>query len=85
MIFQYHFAASGFVVSISEPARSYGNPSTGFPSADSGYHDYAEANNVITTYSVNLSSEPKIGTWRLQVRDVYATDTGYLNSWSITL
>jgi hypothetical protein len=43
------------------------------------------ADNVITTYSVNLSSEPKIGTWRLQVRDVYATDTGYLNSWSITL
>jgi len=43
------------------------------------------ADNVITTYTANLSTEAKNGTWRLQVRDVYSTDTGYLNSWSITL
>ncbi len=43
------------------------------------------ADNVITTYTVNLSSELKNGTWRLQVRDVYSVDTGYINSWSITL
>jgi hypothetical protein len=43
------------------------------------------ADNVITTYTVNLSTEAKNGTWRLQVRDVYATDVGYINSWSITL
>jgi subtilisin family serine protease len=43
------------------------------------------ADNVITTYSVNLSSEAKNGTWQLRVQDVYAADTGYINSWSITL
>ncbi len=43
------------------------------------------ADNVITTYTTNLSTEAKNGTWRLQVRDVYRTDTGYINSWSITL
>ena len=43
------------------------------------------ADNVITTYSANVSTETKNGTWRLQVRDVYSTDTGYINSWSITV
>ena len=43
------------------------------------------ADNVITTYTVNLSSEAKNGTWRLRVQDVFALDTGYINSWSITL
>ena len=43
------------------------------------------ADNVITTYTVNASTEAANGTWRLQVRDVYRTDTGYINSWSITL
>ena len=43
------------------------------------------ADNVITTYTANPSTEAKNGTWRLQVRDVYRTDTGYINSWSITL
>jgi carboxypeptidase T len=43
------------------------------------------ADDVITTYTVNLSAETKNGTWRLRVSDVYSTDTGYLNSWSITL
>jgi subtilisin family serine protease len=43
------------------------------------------ADNVITTYSANVSTETKNGTWRLQVRDVYSIDVGYINSWSITL
>jgi hypothetical protein len=43
------------------------------------------ADNVITTYTTNVSTETKNGTWRLQVRDVYSQDTGYINSWSITL
>ena len=43
------------------------------------------ADNVIATYTVNASTETKNGTWRLQVRDVYSADTGYINSWSITL
>ncbi|MEV1289758.1 S8 family serine peptidase [Micromonospora sp. NPDC049679] len=41
--------------------------------------------NVNTTYTVNLSSEAANGTWRLQVRDVYSGDTGYLNTWTLTL
>ena len=46
---------------------------------------FDSADNVITTYTVNLSPELKNGTWRLQVRDVYSYDTGYINSWSLTL
>ncbi len=41
--------------------------------------------NVNATYQVNLSSEAAGGTWRLQVRDVYRGDTGYLNTWTLTL
>ena len=33
IVFQYHAAASGLVVSMSDPARSYGRPSIGVPSA----------------------------------------------------
>ncbi|WP_189046535.1 S8 family peptidase [Micromonospora sonchi] len=43
------------------------------------------ASNVNATYQVNLSSEAAGGTWRLQVRDVYRGDTGYLNTWTLTL
>jgi Zn-dependent metalloprotease len=43
------------------------------------------ADNVNTTYPVNLSSEAADGTWRLQARDVYAQDTGYINTWTLTL
>ncbi|MES8247499.1 proprotein convertase P-domain-containing protein, partial [Cutibacterium acnes] len=42
------------------------------------------ADNVITTYNVNLSTETINGTWKLRVRDAYSGDTGYINSWSIT-
>ncbi|MFF5214061.1 S8 family serine peptidase [Micromonospora sp. NPDC000442] len=41
--------------------------------------------NVNTTYTGNLSSEAANGTWRLQVRDVYGGDTGYINTWTLTL
>ncbi|MER7333263.1 MULTISPECIES: S8 family serine peptidase [unclassified Micromonospora] len=43
------------------------------------------ADNINTTYTANLSSEAANGTWRLQVRDVYAGDTGYINTWTLTL
>jgi subtilisin family serine protease len=43
------------------------------------------ADNVDTTYTVNLSSEAANGTWRLRVRDAFALDTGYLNSWTLTV
>ncbi|MFC7615955.1 proprotein convertase P-domain-containing protein [Actinokineospora soli] len=41
------------------------------------------ADNVITTYTVNASSEVANGTWKLQVRDVYSADTGYIDAWSL--
>ncbi|MFS8063587.1 MAG: proprotein convertase P-domain-containing protein, partial [Luteimonas sp.] len=42
------------------------------------------ADNIIKTYTVNLSSEAINGTWKLQVQDAAAGDVGYINSWSIT-
>ncbi|HEX6360041.1 M14 family metallopeptidase [Actinophytocola sp.] len=41
------------------------------------------ADNVIATYTVNASSEVANGTWRLQVRDLYSADTGYIDSWRL--
>jgi subtilisin-like proprotein convertase family protein len=43
------------------------------------------ADNVIATYSVNLSAKPANGVWKLKVADVYAADTGKLNSWTLDL
>ncbi|MCF7221883.1 proprotein convertase P-domain-containing protein [Marilutibacter chinensis] len=40
--------------------------------------------NVIGTYTLNLSSEPLNGTWKLRVNDNASQDTGYINSWSVT-
>jgi aminopeptidase S len=42
------------------------------------------ADNVITTYTVNASTEVANGTWKLRVQDVAAQDTGYINSWKLT-
>ncbi|MEU7901370.1 M4 family metallopeptidase [Actinoplanes sp. NPDC049118] len=43
------------------------------------------ADNVNTTYTTNVSSEAGDGAWKLQVRDVYSIDTGYINTWTLTL
>ena len=43
------------------------------------------ADNINTTYTGNLSSETADGTWRLRAQDVYSTDTGYINGWTLTL
>jgi serine protease len=40
--------------------------------------------NIIRSYTVNLSSEPLNGTWRLRVNDNASGDTGFINSWSLT-
>lgn len=40
--------------------------------------------NIIRSYTVNLSSEALNGTWRLRVNDNASQDTGFINSWSIT-
>ncbi|WP_433389018.1 S8 family peptidase [Micromonospora sp. KLBMP9576] len=50
---------------------------------NSSYFDGAD--NINTTYTANLSSEAANGTWQLRVRDAYAGDTGYLNTWTLTL
>ncbi|WP_223878070.1 proprotein convertase P-domain-containing protein [Luteimonas sp. MC1825] len=42
------------------------------------------ADNINSTYNVNLSSEARNGTWKLRVNDNSAGDTGYINSWSVT-
>ncbi|MFG1778790.1 S8 family serine peptidase [Micromonospora sp. NPDC049051] len=50
---------------------------------NSSYFDGAD--NINTTYTANLSSEAANGTWQLRVRDAYSGDTGYLNTWTLTL
>ncbi|HZX79069.1 proprotein convertase P-domain-containing protein [Lysobacter sp.] len=42
------------------------------------------ADNLVQTYTRNLTSEPLNGTWRLRVNDNANADTGYINSWSVT-
>ncbi|MEV0714174.1 trypsin-like serine protease [Asanoa sp. NPDC050611] len=43
------------------------------------------ADNVDQTFTVNLSGEARNGAWKLRVRDAASADTGYLNSWTLTL
>ncbi|REF96410.1 subtilisin family serine protease [Asanoa ferruginea] len=43
------------------------------------------ADNVNATYTVNLGSEAANGTWSLRVQDVARLDTGYINTWTLTL
>jgi subtilisin family serine protease len=43
------------------------------------------ADNVDTTYTVNLSSEAANGTWKLQVQDRYRVDVGNIDSWTLTV
>ncbi|NOT86980.1 MAG: S8 family peptidase [Lysobacter sp.] len=42
------------------------------------------ADNIVQTYTVNLSSEALNGTWNLRVNDNAGGDVGYINSWSVT-
>jgi subtilisin-like proprotein convertase family protein len=42
------------------------------------------ADNINTTYTVNLSTEALNGTWKLRVNDNASGDTGRIDSWSIT-
>ncbi|NBE84015.1 S8 family serine peptidase [Micromonospora sp. NEAU-HG-1] len=41
--------------------------------------------NINQTYTVNLASETRAGTWTLRVQDAAAGDVGYINSWTVTL
>ncbi|BAV96788.1 S8 family peptidase [Lysobacter enzymogenes] len=44
----------------------------------------AGTDNIVKTYTVNLSSEALNGTWKLRAADRASVDTGYINSWSVT-
>ncbi|GII22218.1 S8 family peptidase [Planosporangium mesophilum] len=46
---------------------------------------YDAAPNVDTTYTVNVSGEAANGVWKLQVQDRYLADTGYLDTWTLTV
>ena len=43
------------------------------------------ADNIVKTFTVNLSTETINGTWKLRVKDAASSDVGYINSWSITM
>ena len=43
------------------------------------------ADNINQTYTVNLSSEPANGTWKLRVQDAAGGDIGRIDSWTINL
>lgn len=47
-------------------------------------HTGGSADNVVGTFTKNLSSEALNGTWKLRVNDNAGGDTGYINSWSVT-
>ncbi|MCC5031925.1 M28 family metallopeptidase [Streptomyces sp. WAC 00631] len=42
------------------------------------------ADDVIATYTADVSGETANGTWKLRVRDVYRQDSGYIDSWKLT-
>lgn len=43
------------------------------------------AANVDATYTANLSTESAVGTWNLRMQDVFAEDSGHLDSWTLSL
>ncbi|WP_434445130.1 S8 family peptidase [Lentzea sp. E54] len=43
------------------------------------------ADNIAQTYTANLSSETRNGTWTLRVRDAATADVGTIDTWSLTL
>jgi Zn-dependent metalloprotease len=42
------------------------------------------ADNIVETYTKDVSTEALNGTWKLRVIDNASIDTGYINSWSVT-
>ena len=41
--------------------------------------------NINQTYTRDLSSEPRNGTWNLRVRDTRRPQAGFIDSWTLTL
>ncbi|WP_274561753.1 S8 family peptidase [Streptomyces spiramyceticus] len=48
-----------------------------------GYGTGGSSDNLITTYTVNASSEVANGTWKLRVNDNASWDTGKIDSWAL--
>ncbi len=46
---------------------------------------FDSADNVNSTYTVNLSGESANGAWKLRANDLFDGDTGYINTWTLTL
>ncbi len=46
---------------------------------------FDSADDVHATYTVNLSGEAGAGTWQLRVDDVFGSDAGHLDSWTLTI
>lgn len=47
-------------------------------------YDNDSGDDIHATYTINASAVAKNGLWRLRVTDVYSTDAGYLDDWSIS-
>lgn len=47
------------------------------------YGSGGSSDNVVTTYTVNASSEVANGTWKLRVSDNARADTGRINTWAL--
>ncbi|MEU4639143.1 S8 family peptidase [Micromonospora sp. NPDC023814] len=45
----------------------------------------SSADNINQTYTVNLSAETRNGNWTLRVQDAASGDTGYIDTWTLTL
>ena len=41
--------------------------------------------NLTTTYTADLSGQARNGTWKLRVQDVFAGDTGTIDTWTLTI
>jgi subtilisin family serine protease len=61
---------------VSPSGRSYTLKKAGGASSSAGIHE---------TYPVDLSSEARNGTWKLQVTDVWSYDTGTIDAWTLTV
>ncbi|WP_348651201.1 proprotein convertase P-domain-containing protein [Solwaraspora sp. WMMA2059] len=45
----------------------------------------SSTDNIVETYTRDLSVEVANGTWKLRVQDSASLDTGYLDSWTLSL
>ena len=72
----YHTYKGDLVVDLVAPDGSVYNLSN---------RSGGSTDNIIQTFTVNLSSEAANGTWTLRVRDAATLDTGRIDTWSLTL